>query len=162
MTVNRAAVSTPVGPDYPTARHPVHGAKPMLISTLSRMGMPPSSPTVGGTILHTFRHSSPDRYQVCSPSVPERTASSPLHIEISYPEKPIPAGIVAQDTQLLNTFFKQQDLLRKKESDNCPLYARITRNSMYGRSSGLDDRTPNLNGPDESNTLAHCHPKYVR
>jgi hypothetical protein len=51
------------------------------------------------------------------PSVPERTASSPSHIEISYLEKPIPAGIVAQDTQLLNTFFKQQDLLRKKESD---------------------------------------------
>ena len=91
------------------------------------------------------------------PSVPERTASSPSHIEISYPEKPIPA----QDTQLLNTFFKQQDLLRKKESDNCLSTLILLEIRCMGDLLGLDGRTPNLNGLDESNTLAHCHPKYA-
>lgn len=125
MTVNRAAVSTPVGLDYPIARHPVHGAKPMLISTSSRMGCLPILPRWVARFRTRFGAQALIDIKYAHPSVPERTASSPSHIEISYPEKPIPAGTVAQDTQLLNTFFKQQDLLRKKESDNCPLYAHL-------------------------------------
>jgi hypothetical protein len=97
------------------------------------------------------------------PSVPERTSLSPSHIEISYPESQFRYYDTCKDVQLLNILFKQQDRHRlRKDSHIRPLHARITRNLMYGRSPGLDDRTLNLNAQDESNALACCHLKYVR